>query len=74
VTPVGVDHAALLFAKKAISVCRSAGITQSLSEEYMRSLFEKTSSACEVSNKNSEENKRYKYIRNESVLDSIIFH
>jgi hypothetical protein len=65
VTPVGVDHAARLFAKKAISVCSSAGIALSLSEEYMRSLFEKTSSACEVSYKNNEENKRYQYILKE---------
>lgn len=48
VTHVGVEHAARLFSKKAVSVCTIAGVAQSPSEEYMRSLFEKTSSASEV--------------------------
>jgi hypothetical protein len=74
VAPVGVDHAAGLFAKKAISVCSSAGIAQSLSEEYVRSLFEKTSSASEVCYEFSEENKRQKKSFNEKEVDWFILN
>lgn len=57
VTPVGVNHVARLFAEKAVSLCHSAGVEQAPSEECMRSIFEKTSSAYEVSYESSKQDK-----------------